>query len=320
MDSQRPIIALDAGGTKIAGCIAVEGSVIRCREQVPTPVAGGPEAVMAAMIAMALRLHAACPAAAAIGIGSAGIIDPQRGTVVYANENLPGWTGMPIRDRMQQAIPLPVAVDNDVLAMALGEARHGAAAAKKVVLVVALGTGIGGGLVVDGRLFRGATGLAGGLGHIPMNARGPRCPCGNRGCLEAYAAGPRIAQAYAKAAGRTPAPALPEVLMLARNGDAHARAVVARAGRYLGQARAGLINTLNPDATVMGGGVDAAAEDLLNAPFRRSLARHTLAPPLRSVAVLPAALGTDAGLIGAAECARSMLAESPHCAHAQHRF
>src|SRR5579862_8180307 len=136
--SDRPVIALDVGGTKIAGGIVEGGARVRCREQVPTPTGEGPEAVLAAMFAMAGRLRAACPAAAAIGVGSAGMIDHRNGRVIFANENLPGWTGMPIGDRMHEALGLPVVVENDVNTMALAEAGVGAAAGRRVALVVAL--------------------------------------------------------------------------------------------------------------------------------------------------------------------------------------
>jgi glucokinase len=198
-------------------------------------------------------------------------------------------------------------VDNDVNALALAEATYGAAAGRRVALVVAVGTGVGGALVLDGQLFRGASGVAGEIGHVPLDDGGPRCSCGKSGCLEAYTAGPRIAAAYAVAAGLELPVELPEVAARARAGERTAQAAFARAGELLGWALAGLVNTLNPDGIVLGGGVVAAAQDMLLAPLRAQLARRALGPAREAVAVLPAALGPDAGLIGAALLARMAL-------------
>ncbi len=293
------VIALDVGGTKVAGAVVDARGRLRCREQVATNAAAGPADVMATLIALAARLREACPDSGAIGVGSAGQIDHLTGCVIYANEHLPGWTGMAIGPRLQAALSLPVAVDNDVNALALAEATSGAALGRRVVIVAAVGTGIGGALVLDGQLFRGASGVAGELGHIPLMATGPRCVCGNRGCLEAYAAGPRIAAAYARATRLARPMDLPDVVTRALDGDAAARLAFAQAGERIGRALAGLVNTLNPDAIVIGGGVIAAGE-LLLAPLRTALHHHALGPARSAVAVLPAALGSDAGLIGAA--------------------
>ena len=259
---------------------------------------------MAALVDLAQRLRVRHPSLAAIGVGSAGQIDHATGRVIYANENLPGWTGMEIARRLQAALGRPVRVDNDVNAFALGEATYGAGRGWRVVLAVAVGTGIGGALVLDGALFRGATGVAGEIGHIPMTRGGSRCACGHRGCLETYAAGPRIAASYARAAGCDEGVDLSQVAARARAGDQAARAAFRRAGAYLGRTIAGLINTLNPDAVVVGGGV-AEAGTVFWEPLRAALDRHTLGPAGDAATVVPAALGCEAGLVGAALLARS---------------
>jgi len=297
------VIALDIGGTKVAGAVVDRQGMLLRREQVATNAAAGPYTLMATIIALATRLRDAFPGVAAIGVGSAGQIDHLTGRVIYANQHLPGWTGMEIGRRLGAALALPVAVDNDVNAMALAEVTHGAGKGRRVVIVAAVGTGIGGAIVLDGHLFRGASGVAGELGHIPLAAAGPRCVCGNRGCLESYATGPRIAAAYARAAGLERPIALPEVVTRALNGDKAAHLAFARAGERIGRALAGLVNTLNPDAIIIGGGVMAAG-DLLLPPLRAALRRHSLGPACSAVVALPAALGTDAGLIGAALLAR----------------
>jgi glucokinase len=301
----EPVIALDLGGTKLAGAVVDSDWTLLHREQVSTPVTQGPDAVMASLIMMAQRLLAATPRAATIGVATAGMIDHHSGRVIYANDNLPGWTGMAIGERMEAALGLRVLVDNDVNAMGLAEARLGAARGRRAVIALTIGTGIGGALLFEGRLYRGAAGLAGELGHICVHPSGPRCVCGRRGCLEVYAAGPRIAASYAAATAANQTPDLPEVLALARAGDRAARAAFVRAGRLVGQVLAGLVNTLNPDALVVGGGVLAARELLLD-PLHRSLLRFALPAPAQNLVLLPAALGDDAGLLGAAQLAAGL--------------
>ena len=294
------VIALDIGGTKVAGAIArADGGELAYREQTPTRAWAGPEALLATVIALARRLLARCPSVRAVGVGSAGQIDHHSGRVIYANDNLPGWTGMELGQRLGAVLGLPVYADNDVNAMALAEARRGAGAGRRVVVVVAVGTGIGGALVLDGQLFRGASGVAGELGHLPVTLRGPLCVCGKRGCLEAYASGPRIAAAYARAAGLTAPLDLPEVTARARAGDPLARAALAHAGRRIGWALAGLVNTLNPDMLIVGGGV-AEAGDLLLTPLRAALRAQAQGPAGAAVEVRPALLGAEAALVGAA--------------------
>lgn len=304
MSGREPVLALDVGGTKIAAAVDEGDGVLHDVIHIATPVRNGPEAIMTALIDLAQQLRRRHPSVTRIGVGSAGQIDHATGRVIYANENLPGWTGMEIARRLQAATGLPVRVDNDVNAFAVGEADRGAGRGRRVVLVVAVGTGVGGALVLDGALFRGATGVAGEIGHIAMTRRGLRCACGNRGCLETYAAGPRIAAAYARVAGHADAPDLPEVVARARAGDVAARAAFRHAGTHLGRAIAGLINTINPDAVVVGGGV-AEAGAVLWEPLRRVVDRQTLGPARAAVAVVPAALGLEAGLVGAAMFARS---------------
>jgi glucokinase len=300
------VIALDVGGTKVAAALVEADGTLRKRRQEPTRPEAGPEALIATLIRLAVALSQEAPAVQAIGVGSAGQIDFRTGRVIYANENLPGWTGMPIAERLQATLGLPTAVDNDVHAMALGEAAYGAALGYRVVIVVAVGTGIGGAVVLDGQLFRGATGVAGELGHTPLEEDGPLCACGRRACLEVYAAGPRIAAAYARAAGLHQPLDLSEVAQRARSGDQHAREAFLQAGHHLGRGLAGLVNTLNPDALIVGGGV-AAAGPLLLVPLERTLRERAQGPAGSAVTIALASLGADAGLLGAAVLARGLL-------------
>lgn len=292
------VIGLDVGGTKIAAAVITSQGIIREILRLPTRAQEGPDALIERLIDVSARLRERHPAVEAIGVASAGQIDHRLGTVVYANENLPGWTGMPIAERLRGALSLPVWVDNDVRSIALAEAHWGAGRGSRALLVAAIGTGVGGALVVDGQVFRGATNGAGEIGHIPVTAAGPLCACGNRGCLEVYAGGPRIAAAYARATGGAPVD-LQDVAAAAYRGDLAAVAAFARAGRMAGRALAGIANTLDPDMLVIGGGV-AEAGEVLFAPLRDSLMRHLLPPLKRRLAVHPSALGPNAGALGAA--------------------
>jgi glucokinase len=206
--------------------------------------------------------------------------------------NLPGdWNGVPVRDRLAAALGRPVAMVNDARAFSLAEALLGAARGLGTVVCLVLGTGVGGGIVVDGRLLRG-TGGAGEIGHQTVLLGGPRCGCGNSGCAEALTR----ADVLARRGGRATAE---DVYRAARAGDATARAAVEHVVRWLGVALANAYVLLAPDAFVVGGGI-AAAGDLLLGPLEAAVRRHVFLVPPERIRVLPAALGPYAGAIGAA--------------------
>lgn len=298
------ILALDIGGTKIAGGVLVDGAHLEHRLQVPTHAELGAEAVMAVAIDLADRLRECTPAATAIGVGTVGQVDYSTGRVLFANANLPGWTGMPIRERVELALALPAFVGNDVHLHALAETHAGAARGYRCVIMAAIGTGIGGGLILDGRLWTGVSGLAGELGHIQIQRRGPRCACGKVGCLEALASGPRIAAAYARATGLHSPISTQEVASRAAGGDQVAIQAFHTAAVHLGQALSGLVNVLNPDCLVIGGGV-AEVGDLLLAPLRAYVIRQALPANTRNLAIVQAQLRSDAGVFGAGLLARA---------------
>ncbi|MFC4907940.1 ROK family protein [Actinomadura gamaensis] len=263
--------ALDIGGTKIAaGLVAGDGTVLD-RARVPTPRGGG-----AAVLAAAAGLLDGLGPFTALGVGAPGVIDAATGRVVSATDVLPGWADTPVREVLAARTGRPVAVVNDVRAMAFGEASAGAGAGFHRVLHVSVGTGVGGAITTGGRLDPGAHGTAGELAHLLVPEDGPvPCGCGRRDHLEAVASGPAIAA----------------------TGDP------ARAGALLGRALAGLLAVLDPDAVVIGGGVAQ-----LGAPFLDAVTeavRDEALPPLRATPILPARLGTDAPLVGAALLART---------------
>jgi predicted NBD/HSP70 family sugar kinase/putative N-acetylmannosamine-6-phosphate epimerase len=294
-------IGVDIGGTKIAaGVVTADGAVL-AREHAPTPRSGGAD-VMDAVCAAARRLLGrAGPAVTGIGVGAPGVVDPGAGVIRAATDVLPGWAGTDVAGPLRDATGLPVAVENDVRAAALGEARRGAGAGFDRLLVVSVGTGIGGALVFGGRLQRGGHGTAGELAHLLVPGDGPiRCGCGRLDHLEAHASGPAIAAADHAEEGAAGAPGpLPAVVDRWRAGDELAGAVINSAARLIGRAVAGLAGAVDVDAVLVTGGVARIGEDFL-APLRSAFAESVIGP-LRQIRVLAGSLAGDAPLIGAAE-------------------
>jgi glucokinase len=300
------VAALDIGGTKTAGALVDTGGRIRLRARRPTPAGPDPEAVMAAVRAVLAEL-AASPLwhrAGAVGIGCAGPLDLAAGTA--APVNIPAWRGFPLVERVRRAAGgRPVTLAGDALAVAAAEHRWGAARGLGNALCAVVSTGVGGGLILGGRLHPGPTGNAGHIGHIPVELDGAPCACGGRGCVETVAAGPAVLE-RALRSGWRPSPgrdrSAAAVAESARAGDPRALDAFERAGRALAAGFAATAATVELDAAVVGGGVAAAGEVLL-APLRRGLAEYAGLPFVRRLVVLPARAGTDAGLIGAAALA-----------------
>ena len=287
-------IGVDLGGTKlIAGAVGPGGEVtFRSYRR----IAGLPQDELLETIeAAVVEASTAAGGADAVGFGIPAAIDRAGGRVVSSN-HLP-LDGLAFADLMRARTGARVAVDNDATCAALAEWRLGAAAGTRHAVVLTLGTGIGGGLVLDGRLYRGASGAAAELGHLVVDRDGPACfgACPGRGCLEALASGSAIAR-DAAAAGLPPDGA--EVTRLALAGDERATALLRTVGERLGAGLAGLAMAFDPEAIVVGGGAMAAGELLLS-PARDELRRRAM-EPARSVRVSAAALGDAAGMVGAA--------------------
>lgn len=304
-------IGIDTGGTKInAFRVARDGEILD-RKSAPTP-ADDEEATLAQMSDLARAMLT--DDVLAIGVGAAGMIDAADGILRFA-PNL-AWRDVPIAARMRQELGLPCQVDNDASMAAYGEYRFGAGRGYRHMLLVTVGTGIGGGIVSDGRLFRGAHGFAAEIGHIIVEPGGPRCGCGNLGCWEQVAAGRAIDRLGREAARRNDGSTLlqladgdPEkvtgrlVTTAAQQGDDAAIRVLAAVGRRLGEGIAGLVNTLDPQVVVVGGGA-AVAGDLLLDPARAAFHDAVEAPEHRPrVPIVAARLGNDAGAVGAAALA-----------------
>jgi glucokinase len=298
-------VGVDLGGTKLAAGVVDRAGRVLYHDCRPTPAAGGASAVLAALVAATRDMLAwaqrSGTAVQAVGLGVAGQVDPA-GRITHATATLPGWAGTDVRAAVAAAVDRPVTVLNDVHALAVGEHAHGAAAGARDALVVAVGTGIGGAIIHDGRLVVGRTGMAGLVGHLPAPGRSGRsCPCGRADHLEAYASGPAIAADYAARAGLAAVPDLPAVAAAARAGDRLAAAAITDAATLLGRGLGGLLTLLEPDVLVLGGGVTELAELFLPA-LTAGLRAEALPGPDRTP-VRPAHLGPLAGVVGAATAA-----------------
>ncbi|MFC8793918.1 ROK family protein [Streptomyces cinereoruber] len=297
-----PVAGIDIGGTKIAaGLVAPDGTLL-ARRTLPTPAQDGPVAVIATAVRAVRELGAPV---AAVGVGSAGVVDPGTGRIAAATDALPGWAGTELRQELEQALGVPVAIDNDVHAHALGEAWLGAAAGHRHVLLVAVGTGIGGSLLIDGQVHHGARSVAGHAGHVPVpSAAGATCTCGGTGHVEAVGSGPALLAAYRRS-GSASVASLAEVSALASAGDAEARAVLALGARALGEALGGIVNMTDPELLLVGGGVSGCGPEWWE-PLREAFEAELLAP-LKGVELRPGLLGGDAAVLGAARLALEAL-------------
>lgn len=321
----RVVLALDVGGTKLAAGVVDETGAVLAAHEVATPSgdAGSADAVFAVAVALLGDVLAAAGRPGVVGIG-AGCGGPMTRAAV-SPLNIPGWRGFPLAARLEEVFGVRAVVDNDAKAMALGEGWLGAARGKPCFVGLVVSTGVGGGIVLDGRLLHGRETNAGHIGHLVVNPGGSPCACGGRGCLEAEASGSAIARkavrrvvngearggplAAAWAERRPDVAAAPvsarfgltavDVAGAARVGDPVAVDVLAEAGRYVGLAIADVANLLDLNVAVVGGGV-AAAGELLFGPCREAAAANARLDHSRGLTVVPAALGRRAGVVGAA--------------------
>ncbi|UCM86484.1 ROK family protein [Streptomyces marincola] len=298
------VAAVDIGGTKIAGALVDADGVLLHRVQRPTPAKDPAEGVMRALtgVLTALTEHAAWERVVAVGIGSAGPVDARLGTV--SPVNIPGWRDFPLVDGVRATVgALPVTLVGDGAAIAAGEHWRGAARDRANALCMVVSTGVGGGLILDGRLRPGPTGNAGHIGHISVDFNGDLCPCGGRGCVERIASGTNIAR-YALAAGWRPEPedgdaTAAGVARAAARGNPVAVEAFERSAHALAAGIAATATLVELETVVVGGGVSLSGEVLFG-PLRRALGAYATLPFVRSIEVVPAQLGADAGLVGAA--------------------
>jgi len=310
-------IGIDVGGTKIAAGVVDEAGKAIARRQIAT-AATHPTAIVAGIVKVAQELMAAAPSVTSIGIGAAGLIDGEKGVVLSA-PNI-AWENVPLRSMVSDRLKLPVVIDNDANVAALGESEYGAGREYGDQIMLTIGTGVGGGIVIGGEIYRGAHGLGAELGHMIVDGSGSAvCACGNHGCLEAMASGNSIGR---RARERVSEPGARAVLELAgqravditgelvgeaaRAGDGWAREIIAETGRWLGVGIANVVNIFDPDVVIIAGGAAAGTGELLLGPARDSAAGLIIGHAWRALPpVVLATLGYDAGLVGAAVLARA---------------
>ena len=299
--------AVDIGGTKIAVALIGDSGQVLARAESATRAGRGPAEGLARITAMLHGLTAqAGVSLAGIGVGCTGPVDALAGTLGRI-PFLPGWEGLDLARQLSDAWRLPVALENDADAAALGEGTWGAGRGARNFICVTVGTGIGGGLVLGGRLYRGQDGLHPEIGHHVIDPSGPACSCGARGCWESLASGPALADWYSAATGESVDAAA--ICARAEQGDGRAGEAVAREGRWLGLGLANLIPLFVPDVIALGGGV-MRSRHLFWDEMQATIRAACRLIPAEKVRLLPAALGSDAGLIGAA-CAWTHRFHSP---------
>jgi glucokinase len=282
-------LGLDLGGTNIKCAVVADGPRVLATDSCPTDASEGPEAVLARVAELGRATVARFGAPATAGLALPGHFDRERGTGVLLPNLLGDWVGRPIAGPVGDGLGLAVTLVNDVRALTLAELRLGAGRGARDLVCIALGTGVGGGVVIGGRLHLGL-GHAGEIGHTTVDPDGPPCGCGNRGCLDRMAG----ADAIAAAAGR---PTVAAAADAAGAGDTAARAAFAQAGEFVGRVLAGAVVLLWPERVVVGGGVADAGETLME-PLRAELRRRACVAP--DIPVVRAELGPHAGAVGAA--------------------
>jgi len=307
-------IGLDIGGTKVLGVLLADDGTVLREERLASPHTGL-DALVATGAAIVSRLDAPD---APIGVGAAGLVDKD-GTLRYA-PNLPNVRGAPLRDALAHATGHAVVVDNDAAVATLGEVTYGAAVGRRDVLLVTLGTGIGGGFLFDGRMYRGAHNFGAEIGHFTVDPAGPLCACGERGHWESIASGSALGRmarelvakgggsALVAAAGGDPGAVTGnDVGTAAAQGDADARSLLVQYAENVALGLAGLANILDPECIVIAGGL-VELGPLLFGPLQEAFGRHIEGADYRpTVAIVPAQLGERAGAIGAAVLARRLL-------------
>jgi glucokinase len=331
-------IGIDLGATNIKAALVSAGGRILIRGAMETSARGGPRVVADQIAALVTHLSATAPGERSrvrgVGVGCPGLVDSG---VVRTPPNLAGWDEVPLQAMLESLLDLPVKIENDVNAVTLGELRHGAGRGYRDFVCITLGTGLGGGIVLGGKLYRGPIGSAGELGHVTIKYDGPRCRCGNRGCLERYVGAEYIMRRAAdkikakwrngEMAKRTETPTTQhrarrrigsvsidltrldksqlgqltvEIIgRAARAGDPIAIETLRETGELIGVGMASVVNILNPELIIVGGGVARAGRVLLD-PIRQEIRRRAFPFPGRFVRVVRSALGDDAGVLGAA--------------------
>jgi glucokinase len=307
----RAVIGVDLGGTNVRTSIITPGGDVLEKLREPTQAVEGHVKVIERLVRNISRQRETARQrdlqVLGVGVGAPGVIRAAHGVVVRS-PNFPDWDNLPLRQELESAVGLPVSIENDANAAALGEHWLGAGKGIGSMIFLTLGTGVGGGIVLNGRIWQGADGMAGEVGHMTIRPDGRRCGCGNRGCLEMYASSRGIVLSYREAlAKERPARSAEgltsaDIYQAARDGEPAAIAVMQEMGRALGIGIADLINIFNPEMIVIGGGVKDAWPLFIEAA-RDEVRKRAFDYPASRTQIVPSVLGDDAGMIGAAAVA-----------------
>lgn len=310
--NQRWALGLDLGGSAIkSGLVTTDGSIAEFNRTPIDRMAGSDHLISSLKLEMDHLIDQAIKRSiepVGVGVGSPGSIERSTGRI-HKSPNFRGWDDFPLRDKLVQMTTLPVYLANDVNAAAMGELKFGAGEDYRNFVMITLGTGVGGALVIDGRLYDGAEGFAGEIGHMVIEPEGPECPCGNRGCLEQLVGSVAMVQRARQMLNEADHPSLLSTLhpdeltperigTAAQDGDRIARIVLAEMGKWLGIAFISLINVLDPDCILVGGGIAQAGPPLFDA-IRRTVGNHAMSGTARTVPIVTATLGPRAGTAGA---------------------
>lgn len=309
------VIGVDLGGTNFrAGLLSPDGAVLDRHKEATHASEGWEKVVSRVNAGIRKQLDTALKKGVtvdAVGVGAPGVIKVEQGIVVKS-PNFPDWNNLPLKTLLEKELGIPVFIENDANAAALGEQWLGAGRNIRSMILMTLGTGVGGGIILDNQIWHGADGMAGEIGHMTIIPEGRRCSCGNVGCLEAYASARGIVQSYREALEPSVRKSSltikqvtsEEVYDAARNGSRIAQLVMQDMGRILGIGIASLINIFNPERIVIGGGVKEAWALFIDA-VRKEITRRAFEAPAKRTEIVPALLGDDAGIIGAAAVALS---------------
>ncbi len=309
------MLAIDVGGTKIITALISDKGEIIAREYCPTLADEGPESVIDRMLSTGDHLlslsNMSLSQLNSISIAAAGIIDMEKG-VITLSPNLPGWCNIPLRSIVEEKCKVRTFLINDANAAVLAEHQFGAGKGTNNLIYITVSTGIGGGIIIDGQLYFGVSGGAGEIGHITIDVNGPRCSCGNIGCLEMLASGTAVAREAIRRITHGEKSALAEMVegkienmtaekvsLAAQKGDSLSLGVIAQTASYLGAGLINLVNLFNPEIIIVGGGV-AKMGDLLLEPVRQVVRERAFRLLTQAVRIVPAQLGDDAGVFGAA--------------------
>lgn len=306
----RVVIGVDLGGTNLrTALLSSEGDILDKRKEATYASDGWKKVVQRLIQNIGRQKEIATRqglSVAAVGVGAPGVILVEKGIVVKS-PNFPDWNNLPLKDELESVLSLPVTIENDANAAALGEQWRGAGRGIGSMILLTLGTGVGGGIVLDKQIWHGADGMAGEIGHMTIIPDGRQCGCGNTGCLEMYASARGIVQSYRDAGGASETAMQPEITSVqvyqeASDGNARAVKVMRDMGRILGIGIANLINIFNPEMVVIGGGVKEAWPLFIDTA-RAEIRKRAFEVPAERTKIVPSELGDDAGMVGAAAAA-----------------